>query len=142
MTSSSDRLEATKDEIRKKLEELAGRLDKMKKLHEIQTSTITDLENTFNSTDAGQVLIKAKEEAIKSANAELVDQQQDLTDATLVSRGQKTAIQMAKKDILSLETQIQTDQKLLDAHKVTLNVLQTEKLALEKKIQEARHVDK
>ncbi len=133
MTSKEDRLEATKEEIHKKLQKLNQRLRIMRTLDEQQTDTIKELKKT-DASNTGKVLIAAKKADI-STKQEYLDLAQDAFKAlTENCNGQQLSIQAEKDHISRIKTQISTEKQILAGYKLRISQIQEENVELETQI--------
>jgi len=136
MTSNEDRLENTKHEIHNKLGKLERRLNNMKTLDEQQTSTITDLYNTSNSTETGKVLIEAKRAYISKTQEDLAQAEDNVNDLTLSCNNQQLSINDEKADILRMETQKPKDHEMLEQYRADVINIANANAVLETQIQD------
>ena len=138
MTSSLDRLEATKDEINKKLENLSERLSIMERLDKRQTDTIEQLNNVFNMKDTGALLISRKNEEISKQKEDLGDTQKHWDFIETGCNDLRSDITHKKASILTLEREQQKDHENFAEYKVELIRIEVENRALKTQIEEMK----
>ncbi len=138
MTSNSDRLKATKEDIHAKLQQLEQRLKIMARLDERQTDTIEQLNNVFNMKDTGALLISRKNEEISKQKEDLVDTQKHWDVIETGCNDLRSDITHEKASILTLETQQKKAQETFAEYKVELIQIEKENRALKTQIEEMK----